>query len=724
MKKLSSALLFVLMLSLLFVVGQAFAAEKTTVQAAETPSTEAVTTEAVTTEVPTTETATPAVTTEVPTTEKATTESVSTEQPAAEAATKKEVIILHTNDIHGRLDAEPDRVIGMAKVKTIKEQEKPTLMLDAGDVFQGLPISNYSKGEDMAKVLNSIGYDAMTIGNHEFDFGFDQTLRLKEMLNFPMISSNVYKDGKSVFTPSTIINKDGIRFGIVGVTTPETATKTHPNNIKGITFLDPLTTVTKEMTKQIDKVDSYVVLSHLGIDKATQENWRSDYLAQQLAANQLFSDKTIVVIDGHSHSVIDHGILTGNTVLGQTGTALANIGKITFTPDGSTKTAELINVSATKDISGDQDVQAVVDKAKEKFSNFTSEVIINNKVNFQGERDYVRTQETNLGNAITDALEQYSLTGFKHQGDFAVTNGGGIRASIQGNKDITRGDVISVLPFGNTISQIQVKGSAIKEMFEHSLSAPTVDKGNGIQLDANGAFLHVSNSVKVYYDLSKTSGQRVYAVEVYDKASKQYQPLDVNKTYNVVTNDFVAAGGDGYTMLGGPREEGPSLDTVFANFMKTADLSVYDTTKAQRVIAGDVASYVALVTTEEPVITDEPETSEEPVITEEPETSEEPVITEEQETNEEPVIEEEAIDGVLSINSQPAVTLTSTEGKVVSFHDHQGVKTEQPHTDMKPDYSKENRVQLPHTGESHDNTLVSILLLAGAAALYRSRKSA
>lgn len=177
--------------------------------------------------------------------------------------------ILHTNDIHGRLAEEKGRVIGMAKLKTVKEQEKPDLMLDAGDAFQGLPLSNQSKGEEMAKAMNAVGYDAMAVGNHEFDFGYDQLKKLEGMLDFPMLSTNVYKDGKRAFKPSTIVKKNGIRYGIIGVTTPETKTKTRPEGIKGVEFRDPLQSVTAEMMRIYKDVDTFVVISHLGIDPST-----------------------------------------------------------------------------------------------------------------------------------------------------------------------------------------------------------------------------------------------------------------------------------------------------------------------------------------------------------------------------------------------------------------------------------------------------------------------
>ncbi|WP_240740741.1 5'-nucleotidase C-terminal domain-containing protein [Macrococcoides bohemicum] len=630
MKRIASIILMLtLLISMLFQSPYALADVTTEQPTTEAPTTVKATTEAATTEAPTTAKATiETATTEAPTTEKATTQAATTEVPTTEKVTTEtpagpnSVKILHTNDMHGRLDAEDGRVIGMAKVKTIKDKEQPTLMFDSGDAFQGLPLSNFSKGADMAKAMNAVGYDAMTVGNHEFDFGFDTAMNYKKLLNFPILSSNVYKDGKSVYAPSAIIEKNGKKYGVIGVTTPETATKTHPNNIIGVSFLDPVASVTAEMKKLQGKVDAFIILSHLGIDTTTKEAWRGDNLATKIAGNKNFKNNAIVILDGHSHSVIENGELKNTVMLAQTGTALANIGKVTF--DLQDKVARnmkaaMIKEADTKEVTQDATVKAIVDTAKEKFGKATSEVVFYNPAQLQGERNHVRTRETNLGNAIADAMEAYSVNGFDAAGDFAVTNGGGIRASIEGNKDVTIGDIIKVLPFGNTITQINVKGSDVKAMFEHALSAPVVEKDGKTGLDANGAFLHISKSIKVHYDMTKPAGERVYAIEVFNKKTNKFEPLNNTKTYKVVTNDFLAVGGDGYTMLGGPREEGPSLDAVVRQYFKAANMTAYTNEALQRILAGNASAYKPVVseetTTEAPTteeVTTEEATTERP----------------------------------------------------------------------------------------------------------------
>lgn len=509
----------------------------------------------------------------------------------AESTNKNEHTILHTNDIHGRFVEDDGKVIGMPKVKGLKNKEKPDLLLDSGDAFQGLPVSNNSKGEEMAKAMNSAGYDAMTLGNHEFDFGYDQLLKLKKQLNFPMITSNVYKNGKSDFKPSTIVKKNGVRYGIVGVTTPET--KTSPSAVKGVEFKDPLTSVKRAMNGIKDQVDVFVILSHLGVDPNTKKEWRGDYLTDQLSKDKSFN-QSIIVLDGHSHTVIENGKSYGKNVLAQTGTALENVGRIRFNRENNqTKNlkADLINVADTKNIKPDTKIEKQVNKANDDFLKATSTVIIpNNKVKLNGERNVARTQETNLGNLITDAMEDYASKKFSHQPDFAITNGGGIRASIDKGK-VTQNDIITVLPFGNLISQIKVKGSDVKKAFEHSLSAPTESKDGKSQLTANGGFLQVSKSIRIGFDINKKSGNRVTDIQILNHDTGKFEKLDPNKTYYVATNDFTANKGDGYDKFGGKREEGISLDEVVAQYIKKTDLSKYNTNKPGRIINGQLSKH-------------------------------------------------------------------------------------------------------------------------------------
>ena len=518
------------------------------------------------------------------------------ESPKSE---EKDTVILHTNDVHGRI-VEEKGVIGDAKLATVIEQERAksnqnTLVVDAGDAFQGLPISNSTKGEARAGILNEMNYDAMAVGNHEFDFGLDEAKKYKEILKFPLLSANTYVNGARLFEAATIVDKDknreGDEFVVIGVTTPETATKTHPKNVKGVTFTEPIA----EVNKVIEEIQAkalaegkdykhYVVLAHLGVDTTTPVEWRGSTLAEALSKNPRLKGKRVTVIDGHSHTV-ESTTYGDNVTYNQTGSYLHNVGKITYKSRQLLGNPTQIPAADAKKLPANPKIAAMVKEIKEKYDAENAvEVVSKSPVELNGDRENVRVRETNLGNVVADALYQYGQTGFSHPTDIAVTNGGGLRETIAKDKPITKGNVIAVLPFGNTITQIQVTGQQVLDMFEKSLgSILQVDKDGKTVMDENGqpllepsgGFLQVSG-VKVYYDTNLPSGKRALAVQVKNHTDGAYEKLDLSKTYYLTTNDFLAAGGDGYSMLGGVREEGPSMDAAFEDYLKTADLNQYE----------------------------------------------------------------------------------------------------------------------------------------------------
>jgi len=558
--------------------GAAFADESTTTPAPTTPVTSA---------------------TAAPSTTPSEAPSTGNETPSSAVApktTEKDIVLVHTNDVHGRIVEEKGRdkttsVVGDAKLATVIENERAkkdqtTVALDAGDAFQGLPISNSSKGEERAKILNEINYDAMAVGNHEFDFGLDEAIKYKEILKFPLLSANTYVNGARLFEASTIIDKDksvkGDEVVVIGVTTPETATKTHPKNVEGVTFKDPIPevlNVVKEIQAKAkatgDDYKTYVILAHLGVDTTTPEAWRGSTLADELSKSPLLKGKRVVVIDGHSHTV-ESKTYGDNVTYNQTGSYLNNIGKVTLKPNSLLGTPSLIKASETTNLTPNATVKKLVDQIKAKYDAENAVVVVKNSpVELSGTRENVRVRETNLGNVVADSLYEYGQTGFQNKTDIAVTNGGGLRETIAKDKPITKGSVIAVLPFGNTISQIKVTGQNVLDMFEKSLgSILQVDKAGKTVLDENGQPL-LEPSGKVYYDTNLPSGKRVLRVEVKNHDTGAYDKLDLNKTYYLTTNDFLAAGGDGYTMLGGAREEGPSMDVAFQNYLEKADLTKY-----------------------------------------------------------------------------------------------------------------------------------------------------
>ena len=571
-----------------FLAGQVYAEEATA--PAESPAVVANPATSETPAAPTTEAAIPT------SAESAEAKEAPAESPKSE---EKDTVILHTNDVHGRI-VEEKGVIGDAKLATVIEQERAksnqtTLVVDAGDAFQGLPISNSTKGEARAKILNEVGYDAMAVGNHEFDFGLDEAKKYKEILNFPLLSSNTYVNGARLFEAATIVDKnkdvEGDEFVVIGVTTPETATKTHPKNVKGVTFTEPIA----EVNKVIEEIQAkalaegkdykhYVVLAHLGVDTTTPVEWRGSTLAEALSKNPLLKGKRVTVIDGHSHTV-ESTTYGDNVTYNQTGSYLHNVGKITYKSRQLLGNPTQIPAADAKKLEANPKIEKLVKDIKQKYDAENAvEVVSNSPVELNGDRENVRVRETNLGNVVADSLYQYGQTGFSHPTDIAVTNGGGLRETIAKGKPITKGNVIAVLPFGNTITQIQVTGQQVLDMFEKSLgSILQVDKAGKTVLDENGqpllepsgGLLQVSG-VKVYYDTNLLSGKRVLAVQVKNRATGLYEKLDLAKIYYLATNDFLAAGGDGYTMLGGAREEGPSMDAAFEDYLKTADLTQYE----------------------------------------------------------------------------------------------------------------------------------------------------
>lgn len=463
-----------------------------------------------------------------------------TEGDTDETENSTKIAIVHTNDTHARIKDN----ISFAKIPTIvqnlKDEGKEVLLLDAGDTLHGLPIATVSEGESIIEVMNAVGYDAMVPGNHDFNYGYDKLKDLKENANFNMIASNVVKkDGIKDFEEYIIREINGVKVGIFGLATPETKYKSHPDNTKGIEFTDPVETA-KEMVTQLknEGADIIIALSHLGMDDETAENERSTTVAQKV-------DGIDVIIDGHSHTTLPKGKVINGTLIAQTGEHNKNIGvvDITIKDEKIKKVAKLITSEEAESFEEDENVKAIIEKIEKEYEEKTSHVIGETKVRLDGEREKVRAGETNLANLITDIMLKAG------EADVAITNGGGIRASIEAGK-ITMGDVIAVLPFGNYLVVKEVKGSDILDALEHGTSSYP---------ELSGAFPQVAG-MTYKLDLTKEVGDRVFDVKV------NGEPLNRNKTYKVATNDFMAAGGDGYTSLKGGKliVELPGLDEIVA----------------------------------------------------------------------------------------------------------------------------------------------------------------
>ncbi len=443
---------------------------------------------------------------------------------SAGAASAKTITILHTNDIHSRVEENMDS-IGYAKLAALLKQQKAaspnTIMVDAGDTFHGQTIANLVQGESIVKIMNMIGYDVMTAGNHDFNYGSARLIELTKQAAFPVLGANVKKaDGSRLLGDHLVKEVDGLKIGFFGLTTPETAFKTHPKNVEGITFADPVQEAKAQVAQLKGKADVIIAVSHLGVDAASIDT--SKKVTEQVPEIDL-------IIDGHSHTVMEKGMMVGNVLIAQTGEYSKNIGKIQLTFEGGKltgKTASLISRKDADHVQADQAVLDIISSVKKEQEAVLSQVVGSTSVKLVGDREVVRKSESNLGNLITDAM--LNETG----ADVAIMNGGGIRASIEAGQ-VTKGQIITVLPFGNYIQTKKMKGSDIQAALEHGVSGYPGD---------SGGFPQVSG-ITFEFDAAQPAGKRVTSVSFKGK------PLDADQSYLLATNDFMSAGGDQYTMF-------------------------------------------------------------------------------------------------------------------------------------------------------------------------------
>ncbi|HHX62715.1 MAG TPA: LysM peptidoglycan-binding domain-containing protein [Epulopiscium sp.] len=451
---------------------------------------------------------------------------VAPQQLVFAADTGKHITIIHTNDTHSRVATdEKGGSIGFEKIATLVKQAKTenpnTLVVDAGDTLHGQTFATISKGQSIVDLMNIVGYDVMVPGNHDFNYGQERLLELKETMAFPLIAANIIKaDGSSLLSPYVIKEVDGIKIAIFGLSTPETAFKTSPNNVIGLTFEDPSVAAQRMVDELKDKADVIIALAHLGLDESS--TYRSDIVAEKVTGIDL-------IIDGHSHTTLEEGKLVNGTLIAQTGDYDKNLGYVDLQiKDGkiTEKKARLIKYEDAKEIESDEEVLKLFADVDTKNSKTTSVVVGNTPIDLDGTRENARMKQTNLGSVIADAMLHQT------NADVAITNGGGLRASIE-KGDITQGQVITVLPFGNYVKMIEVKGSTLLAAMERGVSSyPELD----------GGFPQVGGMTYTF-NASKPANERITEILVGGKK------LDESKTYKLATNDFMSIGGDNYTMF-------------------------------------------------------------------------------------------------------------------------------------------------------------------------------
>ncbi|MCQ2458677.1 MAG: bifunctional metallophosphatase/5'-nucleotidase [Clostridia bacterium] len=484
----------------------------------------------------------------------------------ADGAYEGKLVILHTNDVHGHAVAN-DTQFGYARVAALKKQLEAqgasVLLLDAGDAIQGAPIVNMSYGKEAVNFMNAAGYDAATLGNHEFDWGLDNILQLAtDVATYPYLCANILyiAGGNPVFTPNKVFETaNGLKVGVFGLDTPETMTKAHPDKVKGVTFLQGEELVACAQA-QIDELtaagcDVIVALAHLGNDDESAPN-RSIDILPQLTGLDLF-------IDAHSHTVLDGGVYDENstTLRVSTGSYSEAIGYVVIDVDKSgeevvkTIDAELYDFTDDQSVAlltgtglvADPEVDKLVNDVDAAVDAELGAAFAKTEVMLDGNKaPGVRTQETNLGDFAADAILWSAQQYFGDQVVAALTNGGGIRASIEIG-DVTMKDMKTVFPFGNEVAILTVTGAELLEALEagtfstpEALGAFPQVAGIEFTIDTSVEYIQGEQYLNSTYFAPANPGSRVTIKTVGGK------DFDLEAMYTIATNDFTAAGGDTY----------------------------------------------------------------------------------------------------------------------------------------------------------------------------------
>lgn len=488
-----------------------------------------------------------------------------------EATMAGKTVILHTNDVHGA-------IAGYAYITALKADYEAkgaeVILVDAGDYSQGTSYVSVTKGLDAIEMMNAAGYDVVTLGNHEFDYGYTQLKDNMTKAKFKVLCADVFNaDGTPIFDANyTYTTKSGVKVGFFGMETPETQTKANPTKIKGLTFAtnDAFIKAAADQVEALKDADVVICLAHLGVDGESKPYRSTDLYAAVKGID--------FIIDGHSHTVMTKG--ENGEPIQSTGTAFANIGVIVI--DDATKKIESnslfeIREDTAKDATVAAAAQKIIDRIDKEYGAVfaKSEVELNGAKAPNGNRD----SETNNGDLITDAMvwkilqDKESLT-VDADHVVAVTNGGGIRKAINPG-DVTKKNINEVLPFGNTVVTIYITGAELLEALEASTYCTP---------DAIGGFPQVSG---INYTISTAVAYDANA-ETYP-ASTYYGPKSINRvtinsingkefkaddTYAVITNDFCGGGGDTYYAFAAATakfDTGIPLDEVVMEYI-TAEL--------------------------------------------------------------------------------------------------------------------------------------------------------
>ena len=461
----------------------------------------------------------------------------------AKAEMAGKTVILHTNDVHGAVE-------GYAYIAQLKADYEAkgaeVILVDAGDFSQGTTYVSSTKGADAVTMMNAAGYDVVTLGNHEFDYGYAQLKENMSKAKFKVVCADVFnEDGTPIFDASyTYTTKSGVKVGFFGMETPETQTKANPALIKGLTFAtgDAFTKAAADQVAALKDADVVICLAHLGVDAESAPYRSTDLYAAVKGID--------FVVDGHSHTVMTKG--EKGEPIQSTGTAFKNIGVIVI--DDASKKIESnslyeIKEDTAKDATVAAAAKVIVDRVNNEYGTkfATSKVELNGAKAPNGNRDV----ETNNGDLITDAMRWKVLQnkdGLTVNEDHvvAITNGGGIRAAIA-KGDVTKKDINTVLPFGNTVAVVYVTGEQLLEALEAStFSTPTAVGGfpqvSGINFTIHTGKAYDKNDA-TYPESTYYGPKTINRVVINSVNGKEFK---ANEVYAVVTNNFCAAGGDTY----------------------------------------------------------------------------------------------------------------------------------------------------------------------------------
>lgn len=497
--------------------------------------------------------------------------------PAASACwtgEKSEVTILYTNDVHTYIDKQAPELT-YAAIAALKQSYqnagKKVLLVDAGDHVQGTAYGSMDQGASIIELMNAAGYDAATPGNHEFDYGMDRAKELMRDADFPYLSCNWVdlRTNLRVLPEIKVFVRGGVRIAFVGITTPETFTKSTPayfmNKAQTKYIYDILggedgqklySAVQKAVDKAKCLADVVIGLGHLGVDPSSSP-WTSEEVIAHTTGFDAF-------IDGHSHTVMENKQVadaSGRLVtLTQTGSYFANVGEMTIAPDGTIST-RLVSTYDQEDpaVAAEQAawVSSVDEMLGEKIAVADTKFYITDPAT--GKRR-IRSGETNLGDFVADGIYTYFNEVEQLHCDIAIMNGGGIRSDEDAGY-WTFKTFEQVSPFGNVACLMSVTGKQIQDALEFAARfAGAEGKENGGFLQVAGATYEIHTDIpntvqtddKNVWIGSATGTPRVQNVKIYDRANGTYVPLDENKTYALAGMNYTLRNlGDGFAMFDG-----------------------------------------------------------------------------------------------------------------------------------------------------------------------------